>query len=664
MKWGELINQLWASLKIELSNNGINSIEVFMNFIFIDIFKFLNENKNIKEYQEFIKLEKKLNIMINDKIELFKKNYKADIQSGEICDEKNEHFISYLLKEKYNDLDNEDFPFYQRFFYTDYLDENYLLEKLNLMNKEKYPVTLRALEQRNNGNTYSLTKLEKFNKTLNILNEEYLYKITRVEAEKKILANEKIYKSDPNKFKDFFNLYNDFKKKSDTKKLLKLDEKKELINFFVDENTDIGKSYKEIYEEFIKRQNSELLPLLKLKIEKEIFEKSCLQKINIQNINEDEIFTLQLPQNFSFIEIAFNHSYRKILIDNDFKTYNNFIIEWESIEETMTDLLLNKKKLLKDKILYFVYANEDLNFENKEIITTFNNNPKYQMETIQLNDKIILYQFYENHYEDPNILKQIINDFIQLIIFLNNNRDNEKISDKILGKNEIYKVFSEMKDIKISEDFKSLFEQQKDLTINKTTNLFIFYLKLIFDKIIREEFTEFQGIIEESKKTKIVKYFDNKSKNNLIQKNTFKNAIILLITLYLDQVKNKESKIKENKNNISNYLNIKDIWVNINTDKKEFKSELAEIKKLKIQINQILCIYNLLEDKNNQEEDEYDDIIREIEKRNKEENPPTDDEKIDEEQENVEEEKEEDENQEEVEGETKEELIEEEEDRD
>ena len=50
MKWGKLIKELWELLKIELNNNGINSIELFMNYIFNDIFKILNENKKIKEY--------------------------------------------------------------------------------------------------------------------------------------------------------------------------------------------------------------------------------------------------------------------------------------------------------------------------------------------------------------------------------------------------------------------------------------------------------------------------------------------------------------------------------------------------------------------------------------------------------------------------------------
>ena len=79
----------------------------------------------------------------------------------------------------------------------------------------------------------------------------------------------------------------------------------------------------------------------------------------------------------------------------------------------------------------------------------------------------------------------------------------------------------------------------------------------------------------------------------------------------------KEEKILKNTNNIVNYLNIKDIWIDISTNKKEFKEELKEIKKLKIQINQILYIYELLTDDKTKEEDNkyYDEVIKEIERR-------------------------------------------------
>ena len=57
---------------------------------------------------------------------------------------------------------------------------------------------------------------------------------------------------------NFIKFYNDFKKKNENKKILKLDIENKLSNFFLDDNTDIEKSYKEIYLELIKKQNAEL----------------------------------------------------------------------------------------------------------------------------------------------------------------------------------------------------------------------------------------------------------------------------------------------------------------------------------------------------------------------------------------------------------------------
>jgi deoxycytidylate deaminase len=212
----------------------------------------------------------------------------------------------------------------------------------------------------------------------------------------------------------------------------------------------------------------------------------------------------------------------------------------------MTELLLKNKKLLNDNIIKIVYKNENLTFENTDIITIFNSNPSFQMKQVDLNDKVILYEFYEEHHEDINLLKQIINDFIQLIIFLNNNKNNEKISDKIAGAKEIFEVFGVLNDIKLSDEFKEIFNEKNNLTINKTTNLFIFYLRLIFDKVVKDEFKEYQdNYIEEKKEEKIRKYFSGKNKNHLIEKGAFINAIRLFITLYLNNEKEKEEKNKK-----------------------------------------------------------------------------------------------------------------------
>lgn len=157
-----------------------------MNYIFKELFKILNENQNIKEYQALKKLEKKLNTTIMDKISLFKKEYNKNNPVNETIDKSDERFILYLLTEKYTDIEFDEYPFYQHFFYSDYIDENYLLELLKLKNKEKYPVLLKGLKPSPKKEVYSLKKLELFNGVLNLISEQYLYK-NQEKKQKKII---------------------------------------------------------------------------------------------------------------------------------------------------------------------------------------------------------------------------------------------------------------------------------------------------------------------------------------------------------------------------------------------------------------------------------------------------------------------------------------------
>ena len=86
------------------------------------------------------------------------------------------------------------------------------------------------------------------------------------------------------------------------------------------------------------------------------------------------------------------------------------------IEDEMTEILLRNKKLFNDYIINFVYSNEKLEFENINIITQFIG--LYKLEKMNLRDKIILYQFYQDNKEkNIDFFLTILNDFKQLIFF-------------------------------------------------------------------------------------------------------------------------------------------------------------------------------------------------------------------------------------------------------
>ena len=134
-----------------------------------------------------------------------------------------------------------------------------------------------------------------------------------------------------------------------------------------------------------------------MKIEEGIFDINCKNKINVRNVCDNEIFDLILPENISFIDILFYSSYRKIFSSDtrNYELYNSYDINYDLIEEKMTDLLLKNKKLLNDNIIYyFIYKNENGILKNKKL----------------LNDNIIKFIYNEN-----GILKNEIKDTKNII---------------------------------------------------------------------------------------------------------------------------------------------------------------------------------------------------------------------------------------------------------
>ena len=68
-------------IKKELIKVGIHSIEIFMNYIFPELFSFLNNQERIKEFKKYSEIEKALDDKILNKILEFKEDYKRFIHS-------------------------------------------------------------------------------------------------------------------------------------------------------------------------------------------------------------------------------------------------------------------------------------------------------------------------------------------------------------------------------------------------------------------------------------------------------------------------------------------------------------------------------------------------------------------------------------------------------
>ena len=362
MNWVETLNECWNILKNQLLKENIYSIENFMSYLFTDLFQILNNANKIDDYESLIKFEDNLESNIQKII----KKYKEDISKYNLINTDKNSFIS-LLKEKYtsSEYKNEEFPFYEYFYYTDYLNEEFINEKLSHMDKNKYPILNNYLESKNTqkdiNNNYSLDNLNLFNSVLNLINEKYFNKISREYAEKKILKEEDIYVNNKNIIDKFIAFYNGLKLKKTNEQKLRIDNP--LCDFLLDSDNIFGINYKNIYKKFAKNQNQKLEKLLDIKIERGIFDINCKNRIKIQQINEKDIFTLSFPKQYTFIDILFDSSYRKIL-DSETRSnvlYKEYEIDYDLIEEKVTDVLLKNKKLLNDEVTEFIYNNNNVN---------------------------------------------------------------------------------------------------------------------------------------------------------------------------------------------------------------------------------------------------------------------------------------------------------------
>ena len=150
MKWGETLNECWILLEKELKKNEINSIDVFMNFIFKDLFNALHEKDIINNYDELISFEDEIESIIQEKIKNSQEEYKKykELINKESVDK--ESSIN-ILKEKFEpkNYPKEKYPYYEHLYYTDYIDEKYINQYLSHDDENKYLVLIKYLKYRN-----------------------------------------------------------------------------------------------------------------------------------------------------------------------------------------------------------------------------------------------------------------------------------------------------------------------------------------------------------------------------------------------------------------------------------------------------------------------------------------------------------------------------------
>ena len=634
MSWFGTIKECFILLQKELEKKGIKKTEIFMNAVFKELFIKLHEKECIDKYIDLIDFEDDLEKIIQEKIDKTKELIdKLEEIEKENCKDKTSPIA--LLKELYNkdDYDQNEYPYYEYFYYSDYPDENYIEGILKHKAKNDYPILFKYLEYKTHpkreNELYSSDNFITFNKVLNLLNDQYSHEIARDRAEKLEINKTDIYQQNPELINEFIKIYN----KSDYKYKDLNANKNYICDFVLDENNKYGKTYKKIYEKFAEKQNEKLKELFDIKW-KQGYNSNFMMKINIQSIKEDEIFSYNTFKHLKFIEVMFNSSYRKIIDTLKYENYNEFVIFLDLLEKELTDLLLGNKKLLNCELIEFKYKDEEFSYQINDLITNFE--CKYNTQDIDDDDKLVIYDYVQTYNGNNYKYINFINDFIILIEYLTKIRNDENEKVKIDESTNIYEVLSNLKGI--SNDFINTFKNKNYLIVKKVSKLYDYYLKLIF-KYVKKDIEQYQEKkeIEESKeieeKNKIKEKVDKEKKDEkpyfnledktikkindyfskedlIITKEALLEALKLFMTIILYREKDKENKIKLNKNNIVGYLKEQDLWENNNIKIKEekFMNNLSKIKSFNIKIKEILWLYYYLTDK---KEEDFDSDIKE-----------------------------------------------------
>ena len=147
ISWFDIINECFKKLKNELEKKGIKQVEIFMNEVYKELFNKLHDKECINSYEELIEFENDLEKLIQDKFIEAKEdidNYK-EFEKNKI---KEQNSALALLKEIYTKgkYDKNIYPYYEHFYYTDYLDEEFINNILKNKNKNDYPVLVKYLE--------------------------------------------------------------------------------------------------------------------------------------------------------------------------------------------------------------------------------------------------------------------------------------------------------------------------------------------------------------------------------------------------------------------------------------------------------------------------------------------------------------------------------------
>ena len=565
---------------IEIINNMENN--EFKNTIIYFICKIIF-NKNNKDINEFFKKEviNRYHLYRFSNFDLFKQELNSNKSASETSQISINELNENLSKDKIIDIINEDdrvknydkkeFCYYKYFLYSDYPDINFFRNKLNEAEEEisdytndiyKYPLLNIYLNENGISNDFL-----NVNFVINSLLCQYSSKIFRDQAKQITFEQTDVYKVYTKICDNFIRIIN---KKNNNYKLTK---ESILESFLIDENSEFGKIYKELYIEYTQIQNN----LLK----KVRFLNS--NKIDIQKARKENLLILESESKNYILELILMNSFRDIYTTSSeikYQNYNSFSINFDNVEKILEENLVKNICFLKtDSIEEMKYKEED--FLN-DGISYFNNNLK--TENLDEQDKKRLINFYMKKLNDLKSCVEINENIINIIKYVNKNYKKINISESIY---EI--IIKENFNFKINDQLKNFLSGNQNLIISKLTNLLVYLENLYFEIAMRDK-KEYREKIGEEIKNKLEDYYVNKKDVIITKDKLSENIIRFLLNIEIAK-NNSQYFFIDLKDNIFDYLGHKFLWNNNIINNPIFSQEVQKYKELEISIKSAYDLY-------------------------------------------------------------------------
>ena len=586
-----------------------------MNLICEDLCNYLNEQKKIVSYNELIKVEEDIENIIKSKI-VYKtiinglQKTKYDIyapfynKNKDKFRDNNPNTTISIVKENndHNLYAEKDYPYYKNFLYSDYPNESFLNNKLLEIKEGSYPVIDLYLNRKN----YQILPYEEFlcfNQVIKSLLNLYSRKISRNEAKRLTLEQTYIYKKDVNLCNNFFKSINS----KGTK--IKLYKESSLDYFLLESSNETGKLYKKMYEKYAIIQNNLLNDIIK-KIKDNKRNNFECPIINIQEAKREDLLIIDFENKSEFTKILLSNTYRDFYNSGSkifYNNYNKFIIDFDKIENILEENLIKNACILNtDNIIEMEYNGED--FINDGLME-FNN--FISIENLNEKDKKVFIAFYQENLKTNLDSCLNLNDVLKKIIkYINKNLKN----DKNCPIRAVYNIVDEGNfpyKNDIDNNFIAFLKDNKNISVNKLSNLIIYLEQLYFELAMKER-KEYKEPLDKEKKEKIEEYY-NTGKGTLLTKNNLSINIIRFLLSVEMKKRNDKTDLIKNTDNLFDYISNQFLWEKKIKDDNRFTLEIDDYKNLNINVDNAYDFYNIIsEDTKNRFESEKNEILNKL----------------------------------------------------